>query len=227
MPLVDVLLLIVIVLVAWWVAGEGFCGAAVSLVGVLFSGLAAMNFFEPFAAWLETILPPDTIWSRSADVIALAGLFVVGLVVIHAFARRAFRDTVETHPLVEEPGRWLCGAATGYVAAAFLLSALHTAPVQREFWGFTPERKNLLGVAAPDRQWLGFAQFASEHVFPRTVAVPDGRGGTVRAKRVFDGAVHVAPDGRVEYRSSFPMRYAARRTRNVVAQPEGDAPAEP
>lgn len=211
MPLFDFVLVIAIALIAWWVAGEGFCGAAVSLLAVLFSGLAAMNVFEPLAAWLETIFPPNTIWSRSVDVIALAGLFVLGIVMIHAFARRAFGGVIDTHPLIEEPGRWLCGAATGYVAAAFLLTALHTAPIPREFWGFEPERKNLFGVAAPDRQWLGFTQHVSEHVFPREITVADGRGGTLAAKRVFDGAIHVAPDGSVEYRSSFPMRYAHRR----------------
>ncbi|MEX0717032.1 MAG: CvpA family protein [Planctomycetaceae bacterium] len=211
MPLFDVLLLIAIALIAWWVAGEGFCGAAVSLLAVLFSGLAAMNFFEPLAEWLETVFPPNTIWSNSADVIALVGLFVVGVVVLHAATRRALGGEVETHPLIEEPGRWLCGAATGYIAAAFLLTALHTVPLPREFLGFTPERKNLFGIAAPDRQWLGFTQYVSEHVFPRNITVADGRGGTLSAKRVFDGAIHVTPDGGVEYRSSFPIRYAERR----------------
>ncbi|MEX0701621.1 MAG: CvpA family protein [Planctomycetales bacterium] len=211
MPLFDVLLLIVLAGVAYWVAGEGFCGAAASLLAALFAGLAAMNFFEPLAELLEQRLPAGSRWAHAADVVALVGLFVAGIALFRTLGGRAVRDSVHAHPLIEELGRWTCGAATGYVAVAFLLTALHTAPLPREFLGFEPERKNLFGIAAPDRQWLGFTQYVSEHVFPTGIMVPDGRGGEVRAKRMFDGSPRVAPGGAIEYRSSFPMRYAHRR----------------
>ena len=47
--------------------------------------------------------------------------------------------------------RWTCGLATGYVTVAFLLTALHTAPLPREFLGFSGEKKNFFGIGA-DRQ---------------------------------------------------------------------------
>lgn len=211
MPTIDAIFLVVACLIAWWVAGDGFFSAAMTLLAVLFAGLAAMNFFEPLAEWLETIVPADSIWARGTDVIALVGLFLAFVLLLRACASRALRDGVAAHPLVEEPGRWICGAAAGYAASAFLLAALHTAPVPREFLGFTPERRCVFGLA-PDRQWLGFTQYVSEHVFPRKIRLADGR----EAKRIFDGTPHVTPEGRIEYRSSFPIRYAHRRANPAV-----------
>ena len=42
------------------------------------------------------------------------------------------------------------------------MTALHVAPLPREFMGFRPERKNLFDFAAPDRQWLALTQYVSE-----------------------------------------------------------------
>lgn len=93
----------------------------------------------------------------------------------------------------------------GYVTMAFLLTALHTGPFPREFWGFTPERQNFLSVVAPDRQWLGFTQWVSE----RTLKW--GGGG-----KIFDGPRPEPQLGGTQGAQnrvwpSFVIRYATRR----------------
>jgi hypothetical protein len=91
--------------------------------------------------------------------------------------------------------------------------------------GFTPERKNLFGIVAPDRQWLGFTQFISEGSMSRSVP------------RVFDGPVEdfIEPRNAEEHPNtvwpSFPVRYASRRevfagtSRAII--PTAAAPAAP
>ena len=109
--------------------------------------------------------------------------------------------------LAYELGRWGGGLLAGYVTMAFLLTALHTGPFPRNFWGFTPERRNLLNIVAPDRQWLGFTQWVSEETLKRS-------GGG----KVFDGprtirastGEGIGPHANTTW-PSFIIRYATRR----------------
>ncbi len=103
--------------------------------------------------------------------------------------------------------------ATGYVVAAIILTSLHTAPLSREFMGFKPERSNLFDALAPDRQWLGFTQYVSEHV------MRSGSNGPI-----FDGAYSLASrKTRVRFRSGrrsrFDMPSAARSTLTAEQEP--------
>jgi hypothetical protein len=200
---IDIGLLVVWGLVTWCVAGEGAFGAAVSCACVLFSALLAMNFFEPFANFAERYLITD--WSMYWDFIALCGLFaacVTGLRFLCDYLSPRYPQMVA---LAEDIGRWGFGLVAGYVTMAFLLTSLHTAPLPREFLGFTPERKNLFNLMAPDRQWLGFTQFVSEHAL--------SMGGQ---PHVFDGPnasfIQAPADQKPNtVWPSFPIRYATRR----------------
>jgi hypothetical protein len=86
---------------------------------------------------------------------------------------------------------------------------------------FRPERANLFNIIAPDRQWLGFTQYASESLFA--------------TGRIFDGPVSdfiddQADDNRNTVWPSFPIRYASRREQfaagGLIAAPT-IAPAAP
>ncbi|MDP7275614.1 MAG: CvpA family protein [Planctomycetaceae bacterium] len=197
---IDILLLIILAAVTWSVASEGVWGAALTSLIVIFSGLLAMNFFEPVAAGLEGM--GGLWWRGHCDIFALIGLF--GLLV---FGFRAATDHISprfimTNRLVYELGRWSAGLLAGYVTMAFLLTAMHTGPFPRSFWGFAPERSNLLNIVAPDRQWLGFTQWTSE----RTLKW-GGYG------KVFDGPRSQRPMGTPPNQiwPSFVIRYASRR----------------
>jgi hypothetical protein len=106
---------------------------------------------------------------------------------------------IDVDARVYQVSRWLFGLAAGYTTMAVLLTSLHTAPLPRNFLGFTPERANLLDFAAPDRQWLGFTQHVSEKV--------------LASRRIFDAAeFNPQPYGTDQkYWPSFVIRYATRR----------------
>jgi len=216
----DVILLVVWGIVTWCVAGEGGFGAAVSCLVIIISGLLAMNFFEPFAAFAQSNLISDGAWSYRWDVIMLVGLFGGLVFGLRALMEKLSPRYIEMNGLTHDIGRWSSGLIAGYVTMAFLLTALHTAPLQRNFMEFRPERANLFGIIAPDRQWLGFTQYASESLFA--------------SGRIFDGPVSdfiddQADDNRNTIWPSFPIRYASRREKfeagGLIAVPT-DAPAE-
>jgi hypothetical protein len=196
-PVFGLFLLVIIGVVTWCVASEGAWGAAITFLCVLFAGLLAMNFFEPAAKYLDKI---SAGFANYSDLVALVGLFA-----LFTFLFRSYTDYLAPTELAHDGRvyqlvRWLFAAATGYTTMAFLLTALHTAPLPREFAGFKPERQNFFDAAAPDRQWLGFVQYVSERALP--------------AGRIFDGPKLKIPADASETRvwPSFPIRYATRRT---------------
>lgn len=196
--MIDIILVVIVALVAWCVASEGAWGAAIMLVITVLSGLLAMNFFEPMATFLETNVSRSSAWRYRWDVISLVGLFI-GFVFLFRFAaEKLMPDYLKVHPVAHEAGRWGFGVLTGYVTMAFLLTALHTAPLKREFLGFTPERRNLFTIVAPDRQWLGFTQYVSMHSLAKS------------NPQVFDGPTTTIGDFSGMW-PSFPIKYATRR----------------
>lgn len=204
--IIDIALLLIIALVAWSVAGEGPWGSALKFLSVLFSGLLAINFFEPLAAFLESLFPE---YGSFADVVSLVGLFSLLVIVCQVATDQISPTSIELEGMVYQLAKWVFPLATGYVTAAILLTALHTAPLPREFFGFKPERKNLFNLAAPDRQWLGFTQHVSEKV--------------LRNGRMFDGQEFTSPGNRQKMvLPSFAIRYATRR--DQLAHGGGAAP---
>jgi hypothetical protein len=193
--MIDILLIGVVALVAWLVSSEGAHGAGVVLVATVLAGLLAMNFFEPVANLLSSSIPG---YDRYMDLVSLLGLFALFVSVFRLGSEQILPIQIEVVGTLYEPLRWIFAAATGYVTMCILCTALHTAPLPRDFIGFSPERKNLLQMAAPDRQWLGFVQYVSEK--------------NLFNSRLFDAPKYQAP-GTLESRewSSFPIRYATRR----------------
>ena len=145
--------------------------------------------------------------------IVLVGLFAGAVSGLRAGADYISPTYIGVHRMVHEGARWGCGILAGYVTMAFLLAALHTAPLDREFMGFKAERGNFFGMY-PDRQWLGFTQWTTERVFVQS------------PPRIFDGPVFPLGDqGAVPNKvwPSFPIRYAARRERGAGSAPEAQA----
>ena len=211
--MIDFLLIVIIGVVTWCVASEGAGGAAIILLSVLFAGLLAMNFFEPLAVFLERNVSAGTMRYRW-DYIALMGLFAGFVGLLRFITSQISPKYIHVHPYLYEAGRWGCGLLTGYITMAFLLAALHTAPMPREFIGFKPERKNLFGIVAPDRQWLGFTQYVTEKVFAKSSFLRDEEGQVFTIPRMFDGRTRWhdnLPGDQSEVLSSFIIRYASRR----------------
>jgi hypothetical protein len=199
--LFGLLVLLVFGAVTWCVASEGAWGAGLMFLCVLFAGLLAMNFFEPVAAFLDD--NGGEYVRNYSDLAALVGLFALFTFAGRTIAEYLSPTDLELDGRIYQIARWVFAASTGYTTTAILLTALHTAPLPREFIGFTPEGKNLFDMRAPDREWLGLVQHVSENV--------------LRTGRTFDGGI--PPDLAGSDPStwtqpnwpSFPIRYATRR----------------
>jgi hypothetical protein len=201
---IGILLVLIVGIVAWCVASEGAWGAGLTFLTVVFSGLLAMNFFEPVA---ELFGPPGSMMWDYADVVSLLGLFAL-FVFLGRLASDSISPTqIEYDARIYNAARWLFALATGYTTMAIVLTALHTAPLPRNFLGFSPERNNLFDFAAPDRQWLGFTQRVSEKILVTGA--------------VFDGPRYAEPETTQDVWPSFPIRYATRR--QDYARPRGAA----
>jgi hypothetical protein len=232
--MIDLILVAILAGVTWFVSSEGAWSAGVTFLSVLIAGLLAMNFFEPVALLLGNAVPA---YDTKMDMVALLGLFAGGVFLFRLAGERMAPTYVQVHALVEQGGRWLFGLGAGYLSMAIILTALHTAPIPREFLGFKAERGNLFGMA-PDRQWLGFTQYVTEHAFGRydlglMLGAPPG------TPHAFDAPYHQIATGANPYPNtiwpSFPIRYAMRRelyggsaaTTTPGTAPVGGAPVVP
>ena len=118
-----------------------------------------------------------TDWAYRVDFIALVGLFAGGVFGLRYLSEWLVPNFIVVNGRFYDACRWVFGVLTGYVTIGFLLMAMHTAPLPRDFLGFTPERNNFFGQLAPDRDWLGFVQYVSEK------SMPSSEEG-----RIFDGS---------------------------------------
>jgi hypothetical protein len=211
MAMIDLALLIILGLVAWNVAAEGAWGATAVFFCVLFSALVATNYFEPLADLLQAGMGTD--WAYRVDFIALVGLFAGGVFGLRYLSEWLVPNFIVVNGRFYDACRWVFGVLTGYVTIGFLLMAMHTAPLPREFLGFTPERNNFFGQLAPDRDWLGFVQYVSEK------SMPSSEEG-----RIFDGSQFRLPGHTNEVWPTFIFRYASRRE-NIGSGSVAIAPA--
>lgn len=193
--LFSIILALVFGIVTWCVASEGAWGAALTFLCVLFAGLLTMNFFEPLAGLIAD--NAGSFFEPYADFIAFVGLFALFVFLARAATDQISPTDIPLESRVYEASRWLFALATGYTSMAILLTAVHTAPLPREFIGFRPEKANFFEISAPDRQWLGFTQHVSENLFS--------------TGRVFDGSRWDVPGTEQKIWPSFAIRYATRR----------------
>ena len=209
--MIEITCLIVVGVVTWMVASEGIWGAAQTFLCTLLAGLVAMNFFEPLANMLRSFIPENY-----CDIVALLGLFTALLFGLRMGTEHLSPSYIQVIPMLDTAGRYAFGAITGYLTMAILLTALHTAPLPREFMGFKAERNNVFGVA-PDRQWLGFMQYVSEKPLSKAIFRDKFGNQDIVIVHAFDGKYEKIGDPAKPYPNgiwpSFPIRYAMRRER--------------
>ena len=211
MTFIDIACLVVVGIIVYCVSTEGAWGAVHTFLCVLLAALVAMNIFEPLASILDGMVPA---YKNYMDVIALVGLFIGLTFALRMGSEYLTPVYIGLPSTLDQVGKWAFGALTGYLTMAFLLAALHTAPLSREFMGFKPERNNFFGMA-PDRQWLGFVQYVTEKPFAKIIGQdPDTKQLIAHA---FDGRYQLLGDKTAAYPNtiwpSFPIRYAMRRER--------------
>ena len=209
--MIDIVCLVVVGIVVYCVSIEGLWGAVHTFLCVLLAALVAMNFFEPLAGFLDGIMPA---YKHYMDLVALVGLFISLTFALRMGSEYLSPVYIGLPSTLDQVGKWAFGALTGYLTMAFLLAALHTAPLSREFMGFKPERNNFFGMA-PDRQWLGFVQYVTEKPYARIMF--QDRDTKQLIAHAFDGRYELLGDKTAAYPNtiwpSFPIRYAMRRER--------------
>ena len=224
MPLIEIVLLIVVGVVTWLVASEGIWGAAQTFLCTLLAGLVAMNFFEPLAHAIRGL-----VGENYADIVALLGLFTGLVFALRMGTEQLAPSYIQVIPILDTIGKWGFGVITGYLTMAIFLTALHTAPLPRDFLGFKPERNNFFGNA-PDRQWLGFMQHVSEKPLSKAIFKDKIGNQDIVVVHAFDGKYEKIGDPAKPYPNrvwpSFPIRYAQRRDR-IDNQTANSAPAPP
>ncbi len=225
--MIDIICLAVVAVVTWLVASEGIWGAAQTFLCTLLAGLMAMNFFEPLANSIRGL-----VGDNYADIVALLGLFTGFCFALRMGTEQLSPSYIQVIPMLDTVGRWAFGAVTGYLTMAILLTAVHTAPLPREFLGFKPERKNFFEMA-PDRQWLGFTQYVSEKPLSKAIFKDKFGNQDIVLVHAFDGKYEKVGDPAKPYPNgiwpSFPIRYATRRERLDTNQGggSGGTPAQP
>jgi hypothetical protein len=225
MNVIEIVLLIVVGVVTWLVASEGIWGAAQTFLCTLLAGLVAMNFFEPLANSIRGL-----VGDNYADIVALLGLFTALVFALRMGTEQLSLSYIQVIPMLDTVGRWAFGAITGYLTMAILLTALHTAPLPREFLGFKPERNNFFNFA-PDHQWLAFTQYVSEKPLSKAMFVDNADKRII--VHAFDGRYEKIGDPTKPYPNriwpSFPIRYAMRRERidNNTAAAPASQPIQP
>jgi len=139
---------------------EGMWGNAVRLVNVILAALVATNFFEPLAGKLDAWQPS---YSYCWDFLALWGLFGVTVVVLRTVTDRISRVKVRFLKIIDQIGSAFFAALIGWVLVGFTLITLHTAPLGKTFFfgAFQSSEAMFFGMAAPDREWLGFMEHMS------------------------------------------------------------------
>ncbi len=217
--MIEIICLAVVAVVTWLVASEGIWGAAQTFLCTLLAGLLAMNFFEPLANSIRGL-----VGDNYADIVALLGLFTAFCFALRMGTEQLAPSYIQVIPMLDTVGRWAFGAVTGYLTMAILLTALHTAPLPREFLGFKPEKNNFFG-SAPDRQWLGFTQYVSERPLSKAIFKDKFGNQDIVLVHAFDGKYEKIGDPSKPYPNgiwpSFPIRYAMRRERLDTNQSAG------
>jgi len=167
--ILPVLMLVILFAIVAACFAEGMWSNAVRLVNVVTAGLLAMNFYEPLARRLDD-------WDKSYtyiwDFLSLWALFAVFVLVFRELTDRISHVNVRFLKVTDRIGGAVFSLLVGWVMVCFTLTTLHTAPLGRNFmWqAFSTETdaKMFFGMAAPDRQWLGFTKNLSSGAFGRS-----------------------------------------------------------
>ncbi len=158
-----ILLLFVIAACVGFLFREGMWANAVRLVNVIFSGLLAMNFYEPLAKFAAGYSDDICTFAPFLDFLSFWACFIAFAAVLVTITDKVSRVRIRFPQIVEQYGSPLLSLGTGWVMAGIVLASLHMAPLSEYPFleCFQPQAKMFFGVLAPDREWLGFTKYQS------------------------------------------------------------------
>lgn len=169
--LFDIVFVLIVLAIAFFASRRGLVHAALIFLAATMASLFATTMFEPVAAWAKSmfLLNTDYIVAGYAWGFFLFAIFGFALWGLLRCINVMLPEPPEMSPTAEAVGSWVFGGMTGMLLAAFLLTAIHTVPAPRNFWGaFSPEahrRPGPLMALAPDYLYLSFVEYTCENAF--------------------------------------------------------------
>ena len=149
-----ILMFIVFAAVTAFSVRDGIWTSVIRFFNVLFAALIATTYFESLAGFLEGILPSYT---YLLDYLSIWAIFSISYLLLRVLTDQA------SHCFVRFPGvfdRYIglgVGFLTGFLFLSFTLFAMHTAPLQKDYWGFNSKPATPLGSF-----WGGFVSVVSD-----------------------------------------------------------------
>ncbi|HEX5271106.1 MAG TPA: CvpA family protein [Gemmataceae bacterium] len=181
------LLVIGAVCYAFW--REGPLTGFAMCINILIAGVLAFNFWEPIADQLGPAFD-DTFAKGIEDCVALMLVFLPVLMLLRWLCNAIAPTYLEYPPALYRGGAVVCGLVAGYLLSGFLVCAIQTLPLQREFMGFEPYKA---GDSHPMRKFL-----------------PGDLVWLAMMNRL-SGAALSAGEERFDPRANFELRYARYR----------------
>ncbi|MCA9247268.1 MAG: CvpA family protein [Planctomycetales bacterium] len=157
--MLTLLLLVVFFASVAMLVREGIWSNVITLFNVLLAGLLAINFFEPFADWIEAKQPTFTyLW----DFLSIWAIFCLSMIILRVASDKISTTRVRFKGPIDLAGGAILAIWVAWLMVGFSTLTLHLAPLSANFMGFyeEPTSGSFLGMA-PDRQWLGLAQSLS------------------------------------------------------------------
>lgn len=145
-------------------AGCWFAGLwnnLITLVCVIFAGMIASSFFEPFADLLEGSMSAYTYY---LDFISVWTLFFVSFGFLRLITELLSAHRVKFNKVLDLVGRSILSVWIAWAFVCFSMFTLHLAPIEPAAFGGgfqqTPDQNNFMGIG-PDKMWLAFVQSRS------------------------------------------------------------------
>jgi hypothetical protein len=185
----------IMLIVAYTHMKEGIFTATCMLINALLAGLIAMNFWEPIATTVESIVQ-RSILQGYEDFFVLIFLYAISLGGLRALAGGLNNTEVEFVPMFNQLGAGAVALITGYLISGFLICAMETLPWNRNFLGFEPYTETESAIRRyfpPDRVWLALMHRAGATNLSRGPGSPtfdaDGafESNFLRFRRYSDG----------------------------------------
>ena len=177
---------------------EGLWSNSLLFINTVTSALLALDMFEPLASWLEEMIPSGAYYW---DIVSLYVIFALSLFIFRTITGAISRVRVRFFKPVELIGGLILSVVNSYVFVCFVMTTLHTAPLERNFLfkGFQLQKRMIMGLA-PDRQFLGFMQKVTGGSLARMV--PDDNPNTAED----ESELHL-----FDPKATFLPKYAVRR----------------
>jgi hypothetical protein len=157
---IDILMILIIAALTWWIAAQGLFGAAVKFINSMLAGLITFSLYEPLAGWMDVTF--GGMWGF-ADFIAIIVIFLLAFLPLDLFMDYLSPAYVRYHGLVDQIGRFAFAGATAWYFVGMMLCLCQTAPIHKKFLGYQWKSHAVFGFGI-DRFWLGFVHHTTDKI---------------------------------------------------------------